>query len=106
MSNIKELFGKRIKFYREQQKLTQEELAEKIGINSRSLSLIECGTNFVTAETLNAIAKALEISPKNLFDFENDFIDKEITKQKLFEIINKNEDKLQTIYNIIKGYLN
>ena len=41
MSNIKVLLGKKLKFYREKANLTQEQLAEKIGINSRSVSLIE-----------------------------------------------------------------
>ena len=92
--------------HREKAKLTQEQLAEKIGINSRSLSLIECGSNFITASTLNAISNALNVTPKKLFDFDDEFVDPKITKEKLFDLINKNEDKIQTIYNIVKGYLN
>ncbi len=106
MNNIKKLLGKRIKIHREKAKLTQEQLAEKIGINSRSLSLIECGSNFITASTLNAISNALNVTPKKLFDFDDEFVDPKITKEKLFDLINKNEDKIQTIYNIVKGYLN
>lgn len=105
MANIKQLFGKKIKFYREKSNLTQEQLAEKISINSRSLSLIERGNNFITAETLTAIAKSLDVTPKKLFDFDEEFIDSQKTKEKLFDLINKNEDKIQTIYNIVKGYL-
>lgn len=104
MINIKKLLGKRIKFYREKKKMTQEQLAENIGINSRSLSLIECGTNFVTAQTLENIASALEISPKKLFDFEEEDENKKI-KDRLLKLINENEDKISTIYRIIKGYL-
>lgn len=48
MSEIKKKLGKKIKYYREQKGLTQEELAEKLDFNCRSLSFIECGTNFVT----------------------------------------------------------
>lgn len=106
MTNIKKLLGKKIKFYREKADLTQEQLAEKISINSRSLSLIERGNNFITAETLSSIAEALNVTPKKLFDFDDEFVDPKITKEKLFDLINKNEDKIQTIYNIVKGYLN
>ena len=106
MTNIKKLLGKKIKFYREKADLTQEQLAEKISINSRSLSLIERGNNFITAETLSSIAEALNVTPKKLFDFDDEFVDPKITKEKLFDLINKNEDKIKTIYNIVKGYLN
>ncbi len=67
--NIKILFGKKVKEYRTKLLLTQEELAEKIGISAKSLSQIELGNNFVSAETLEAICKALNTNPKNLFNF-------------------------------------
>jgi len=105
MNDIKKKLGKRIKYYREMRELTQEQLAEKIGINSKSLSTIECGQNFVTAQTLENISNALEISIKKLFDFEDDFVENKQIKEKLFELINKNEEKITTIYKIIKGYL-
>ena len=105
MSNIKVLLGKKLKFYREKANLTQEQLAEKIGINSRSVSLIERGANFITAETLEKIIFALDISPKALFDFEEDYINKQKVKEKLFNLIENNEDKINTIYKIVKGYL-
>ena len=80
MTNIKKLLGKKIKTYREKKGLTQEELAEKIGINSRSVSLIECGTNFITADTLTNIINALDVSPKALFDFDDDYVNKKEVK--------------------------
>ena len=103
MSDIKKLLGKQIKLYREKANLTQEQLAEKIGINSRSVSVIECGINFVTAETLSMIARALDVTPKTLFDFDDDFSVTKNTKEKLFDLINKNEDKIETIYKIVKS---
>ncbi len=105
MKDIKKLLGKRVKYFREQKNITQEQLAELIGINSRSVSLIECGSNFITAQTLGAIAQALGVSPKRLFDFDDEFNNKLNVKEKLFDLINKNEDKIYTIYKIVKGYL-
>ncbi|MBR2526098.1 helix-turn-helix transcriptional regulator [bacterium] len=83
--DIKLLFGKKVKEYRIKLSMTQEELAEKIGISAKSLSQIELGNNFVSAETLNAICNALNTNPKNMFDFydnsqENSF---EYIKNKL-----------------------
>ena len=98
MNNIKQLLGKRVKLFREQRQITQEELALKIGVNSRTVSLIERGLNFVTADTLYSIAKVLDVTPKNLFDFDSELDFDENLKEKLFALINRNEDKLYTIY--------
>ncbi len=105
MNDVKKLLGKKIKHYREKANLTQEKFAEKIGINSRSVSLIERGTNFITAQTLEKIVDTLGVSFKNLFDFDDEYINKIEVKQRLLHLIENNEDKLNTIYKIVKGYL-
>lgn len=82
--NIKKLFGKRVKEKRIKLELTQEQLAEKIGISSKSLSQIELGNNFVSSENLEAICIALNTTPKTLFDFVDENIDNyKIVSQKL-----------------------
>ena len=70
--DIKKLFGKKVKEKRLSLDLTQEELAEKIGISAKSLSQIELGNNFVSAQNLEAICFALKLEPKALFDFSDD----------------------------------
>ncbi len=70
--DIKKLFGKRVKERRTFLRLTQEQLAEKTGMSPKSLSQIELGNNFVSAENLNAICEALQVFPKELFDFQED----------------------------------
>ncbi|MBR1425813.1 helix-turn-helix transcriptional regulator [bacterium] len=105
MANFKKLLGKKIKYYREKKGITQEKLAEKIDINSRSLSFIECGTNFVTADTLEKICKNLEVSPKQLFDFDFNPKSNQEIKDELNQLINTNPEKLNDIYNILKGFL-
>ena len=97
--NIKQLLGKRIKEKRLSQRLTQEQLAENIGISPKSLSQIELGNNFVSADNLEQICFALKVYPKNLFDFgEEDY------KEKMDFVINKlkqNPSLLDKIYKII-----
>ena len=70
--NIKQAFGKKIKEKRLQHSLTQEQLAEIVGISPKSLSQIELGNNFISAENLEQICNTLNIQPKSLFDFEQD----------------------------------
>ena len=97
--NIKELLGKNIKEKRLSQHLTQEQLAEKIGISPKSLSQIELGNNFISADNLDQICSALNVQAKNLFDFED-----ENSKEKIEYVINKlkhNSSLLNKIYKII-----
>ena len=101
MNDIKKKFGKKIKELRLSKAFTQEALAEKINISAKSLSQIELGNNFVLAETLNDLCNALNITPKNLFDFnymdlkETDVIDE------IFYRLKNNPILLKQIYKII-----
>ena len=70
MADIKILFGKRVKKFRQRAKLSQEELAEKIGIAVTNMGKIERGESFVTANTLEKLAYVLDVEVKELFDFE------------------------------------
>ena len=67
MAGIKAVFGANIKYYRKKQRLTQEQLAEKLGITPKHLSTIETGANFVSAELLEKITRQLLISASTLF---------------------------------------
>lgn len=67
--NLKNKLGKRIKELRKNKRLSQEKLSEMIDIAQNTLSGIENGDNFCTAETLEKIITSLEIEPVELFDF-------------------------------------
>ena len=71
MSTLKENLGKRIQEIRKSKNLTQEKLAEMVGIDTPNLSNIERGKRFVSAETLEKIIKSLDVREKDLFDFEH-----------------------------------
>ena len=97
-NDIKILLGKRIKELRTKRGLTQEFLAEQIGIGQRNLSKIECGNNFITAETLSKILNALDIKAKELFDFEHHKT-KEDLKKELIEAINNEKVEIELLYH-------
>lgn len=69
---FKKLFGAQVKLLRNFRKLTQEDLSEQINIDIRQLARIEAGTSFVTSETIEKLCKALNVTYKELFDFENE----------------------------------
>ncbi|MDR6923703.1 MULTISPECIES: helix-turn-helix domain-containing protein [Chryseobacterium] len=55
----------RVKILREQQNLTQTELAEKSGLSLRTIQRIEAG-NIPKGFTLKAIAQSLEVTPEDI----------------------------------------
>lgn len=99
--SIKKNLGNRIREIRISRSLTQETLAEKINLSAKSLSQIELGNNFVSAETLEQICIALDITPAVLFDFKYS----DIPDKNAIDAINKkltnNPNLLKTVYKIV-----
>lgn len=58
--------GNRVRTVRRQQSLTQEQLAEKVGISASFLGHIERGTRVASLETLVAICNTLNVTPEYL----------------------------------------
>lgn len=102
---IKKELGIKIKRMRINRGLTQEQLAEMVDVSQRTMSGIEIGENFVTAETLDKIIKALNTTSEELFATEHlkdsKFLIEEI--QNYIKLISQNPQKLETLYNIVKS---
>jgi transcriptional regulator with XRE-family HTH domain len=64
---LKQNLGKNIQKLRKERKMTQDQLAEKVGIDPKNISKIETGINYPTPETIEAIAKALNVEIYELF---------------------------------------
>lgn len=78
--------AERIRLVRQQKGMSQLELADKSGVNNKTLSRYELGTSIPPADSLKDIANALEVSADALL--EDDIVqikDKKLLKQ--FEII-------------------
>ncbi|MCM1265308.1 MAG: helix-turn-helix domain-containing protein [Candidatus Gastranaerophilales bacterium] len=99
--NIKKELGNRIKELRLKHSYTQETLSEKLDISPKSLSQIELGNNFVSAETLEKLCTALNVSPKALFDFEYSNYQKENAITEINIKLQNDSKLLKTIYKII-----
>lgn len=56
------MIGKRIRFYRESKKWTQEEFAEKVGLSLTYIGMLERGDKIPKLETFIRIANTLEVS--------------------------------------------
>jgi transcriptional regulator with XRE-family HTH domain len=68
MSTINEKLGKRIKEIRKAQKMSQEELAYQSKTDYSYLNEIEAGKRNPSVKRIDALAKALKVSIRDLFD--------------------------------------
>lgn len=96
-NNIKKLLGKRIQELRKSKKLTQEELAEKIGIGTPNISYFETGRFSPAIETLERIAKALDVEIYELYMF-NPLKSAEEIRTELEKAIYSDEKILRMLY--------
>ena len=103
--SIKEELGKKIKRMRINRGLTQEQLAEAADVSQRTLSGIEIGENFVTAETLDKIIKALNTTSEELFATNHLKEEQELVEEikNNLKTIAKNPTKLDILYNVTKS---
>ncbi|MCX4274413.1 MAG: helix-turn-helix transcriptional regulator [Candidatus Gastranaerophilales bacterium] len=107
MNNIKTLFGKRIAELRKEKGLTQEKLAELIGMATPTLGAIEIGKYFTQPKNMIKIAEALGVEIHDLFYFK-DINDKEQLLDEIknnIEFIKDNDEKLLALYKFIKVLL-
>lgn len=102
---IKNELGKKIKRMRIKRGLTQEVLAESVNISQRTLSGIEIGENFCTAETLDKIINALETTPEELFALDHIKQNKDLINEICSSVHNLDGERLEIAYKVIKGLL-
>lgn len=69
MKTTKQLLGGRIKELRRARGLSQEELAEAIGIEPQHMSRIEIGGSAPTVERMEILCSVLDVELRSLFDF-------------------------------------
>lgn len=104
---IKKQLGKKIKRMRQNRGLTQEQLAEAVDVSQRTLSGIEIGENFVTADTLDKIIKALDTTPEELFSLSHLKSSKELFDEISADIkkLQDEPEKLEILYKVTKSLL-
>ena len=104
---ICQILGNNIKKIRKSKKITQSELAEKIGIEVKSLSLVETGKGFMSSKTLEKLSFILNTPVKNFFEEPNsndsDTLYREIVDN--LNIIKSDSLKLNTVNLVIKSLL-
>ena len=101
-SEMDKVFGSILKDYRNKEKLTQAEMAEKLDISDKYVSRVETGMGGISKETLAKYMNILGISPNNMYKafINNPRIKTEIeVSEKISEL---STEKLEVILEMIK----
>lgn len=105
MKDLKILLGKRIKELRNKRGFSQQELAEMVNIDQRSLSSIECGNTF-PSKSLLQLSKALNVEPNELFEFDSVRLGiSEMKKYIVSNLDNLEKNDIKKVYYLIKSML-
>ena len=100
--NKKQALGARIKEFREKNKMTQDTLAELVGVDPKHLSRIENGKNYPSLETLEKLVSNLNISFEDVFEFKHLVQRTELLQNISERIQYLNDEKLKFIIKILK----
>lgn len=103
--DIKKLLGKKVSSIRKSKGMSQIRFAEILDISVNALSLIETGNGFLTAETLEKILKAFNMTPEELFTLDIQKTETQIYSDiiRLLDTVKSDRHKLSVIYSILKN---
>ena len=97
MLNIKKSLGLRIRELRKSRKMTQEQVAELVGIETANISYIETGRFAPSVETLAKLSEILEVSLHEFYMFEHLKSVNEL-KNEIINALNGNEKLVRDMY--------
>ncbi|MCD7879454.1 MAG: helix-turn-helix domain-containing protein [Candidatus Gastranaerophilales bacterium] len=103
--NIKELLGKRIREYRIHKKMTQYQLAEKIGIDGKHLSSIELGKNMPNPQIIVKLSEVFGVEVKDLFEFYHLQKGSDLKEYILEQIKTLDESQLEMVCKYIRSFV-
>lgn len=103
MKKILGAFGKRLKTFRKERKMTQEELAEKLALHNSYIGLLERGERIPSLITLDRIAKHFGVKPADLISEEKKVVQHTIKQKELLYIVrNGSNEEVEQLYQIAK----
>ena len=105
MANIKILFGRKIREYRKRKNYTQSQLAEMVNVDDKHISCIESGKNFPSPDLIERFANALDIEPKDLFEFYHLQDSKDLKFEIISMLENISDEELVLAYKYIRTFL-
>ncbi len=102
MEDIKVIFGQRVRHYRKNKGLSQEQLAELCDLHPTYIGQLERGEKNASLETIMRVCEGLSVSPEVLF--ENIVPEKgRSAAQEIYNIVaSLSEEKQQALLDIVE----
>ncbi len=104
--NLKKRFGKRIQELRNKRNLKQSELAELVGIATKTQSCIETGRNFPSSDLIEKYAKAFNLDIADILTINHINSEQDLYKDINTLISKANEKEIVIIHKFLKSLLN
>ena len=102
--HLKKCFGQNVQKYRKHRNLTQERLAELVGVDVTSISAVETGKYFPSADNLSRIVEVLQVQFSDLFEFDslrsNDEVFEDIIS--IISAFKDDKKRLNAVRNFVK----
>lgn len=105
MLDIAKSFGKKLQKIRKSKRITQEQLAEKVALDTMTISRIENGKEYPKPENFARICEALHTSPRDFYDFNIHETKQDILKELTHIINNASYRDLQFYKKVIISYI-
>ena len=105
-SDIDKHFGKILRSYRKKAKITQEELAEQLGISLKYISRIENGNNGVKTQNLIQYMNILGVPPDTLYGkfMTHPDVKKDMDLyEKITELTDEEKEFISSIIDLVKN---
>ena len=106
-SDIDKHFGKILRSYRKKAKITQEDLAEQLGISLKYISRIENGNNGVKTQNLIQYMNILGVPPNTLYGkfmtHPNVKKDMELYN-KITELSDEEKEFISSVIDLLKNF--
>ena len=100
--------GRNVRRLRKMNNLKQEELAKMVGVDVKSLSIIETGAGFAAAKNIDKFASVFKVPISELFEEDYNSIGAEQAYSNVLqnlEFVKNNTSKLNTINLVIKSLI-
>ena len=102
--STKKLLGMRIKELRKTRGLSQDQLSEKIGIDSKHLSRLEVGRSFPSLDTLERLTNVLQVELKDFFEFAHEARNTRELKEMIGGLLKEADaDKLKLAVKVLRA---
>ncbi len=102
MHDTMKQIGKRLRALRKSHKYTQEQVAEKAGINSTYYGRVERGEANISLELLIPLAKSLEVTLSELLDIESEKSKEQMLSEMLQLLKQASENEVKLVYRFAR----